>query len=249
MGESTKVACVLILSVSAIATALAWIAEKPDATTWSFRIGGPVISLLSLGLFLKIHFRRDLEKDYLRLFTRTYFNRVGFCFACVVSANDGIASMDAYFQTQYDKPSVGRIALRPARGFFMTRAKIDLITFEIEYPPAGFGYARIAIPIPEEIQGKRQSFEVGASVFYPNGKGNRIRFYDGECLRSNTNFANSFGTALTVVGAATGSLVLFKPATTTMDLPFGVAEETPESIVPEIKILWQMGDPPLEAVA
>ena len=173
----------------------------------------------------------------------------GFCFAFVVSTNDGIAFMDAYFQTQYDKSSVGRIALRPARGFFMTRAKIDLITFEIECPPAGFGYARIAIPIPKEMQGKRQSFEVGASVDYPDGKGHRIRFFDGVFLRSNTNFGDSFGTALTIAGAATGSLVLSKPATATIDLPLGVAEEISESITPEIKILWQLGNQPLEEVA
>jgi hypothetical protein len=249
MGESTKSVCALLMIVGVIAAALAWTADRPDATTWGFRIGGPVTALLALGLILKLHFRTDLEHDYLRPITGTYFNRDGFCFAFVVTAIDGIAFMDAYFQTQYDKPSLGRIALRPARGFFMTRAKIDAITFEIECPPAGFGVARIAIPIPEKLQGKRQSFEVGASVRYPDGKGRRIRFHDGVFLRSNTNFGNSFGTALMVAGAATGSIALSKPATATIVLPVGVTEDIPETLVSETKTLWQKGEPALENVA
>ncbi len=249
MGESTKSACALVMIVGVIAAVLAWTADRPDATTWGFRIGGPVTALLALGLILKLHFRADLEYDYLRPLTGTYFNRDGFCFAFVVTAIDGIAFMNAYFQTQYDRPSLGRIALRPAHGFFMTRAKIDAITFEIECPPAGFGFARIAIPLPDKLQGKRQSFEVGASVRYPDGKGRRIRFHDGVFLRSNTNFGNSFGTALTVAGAATGSIVLSKPATAAIDLPVGVSEDIPDNLVSETKTLWQFGEPPLENVA
>ena len=249
MGESTKSVCALLMIAGIIAAALAWTADRPDATTWGFRIGGPVTAILALGLILKLHFRADLERDYLRPLTGTYFNRDGFCFAFVVTPIDGVAFMDAYFQTQHDKPSLGRIALRPARGFFMTRAKIDAITFEIECPPAGFGFARIAIPIPEKLQGNKQSFEVGASVQYPDGKGRRIRFHDGVFLRSNTNFGDSFGTALTVAGAATGSIILSKPASATIDLPVGVAEDIPDNLSPEIKILWPLGEPELDNVA
>ncbi|QDU15879.1 hypothetical protein CA11_37070 [Gimesia maris] len=249
MGESTKSVCALLLIVSGIAGALAWTADRPDTITWGFRIGGPIAAIFALGVIFKLQFRADLEHDYLRALMGTYFNRNDFCFAFVVTPYDGIAFMDAYFQTQRDKPCVGRIALRPARGFFFTRAKIDAITFEVECPPAGFGFARIAIPIPLKLQGKRQSFEVGASVRYPDGKGRRVRFHDGIFLRSNTNFGNSFGTALTVAGTATGSIALSQPATATIDLPVGVAEDLPDNIAPEIKILWQLGEPPLENVS
>jgi hypothetical protein len=245
MREAIKVSCVLLMGVGAIATALACIAEHPDATTWGFRIGGPILAILALGLFLKIHFRADLVHDYLRDRARSYFNRDGFSFALVATAANGIAYMDAYFQNQHDKSCIGKIALRPARGFFMNRAKIDAITYKIECAPAGFGVARVAIPIPEQLQGKRQSFDVGASVHYPEGKGRRVRFHDGLLIRTNTNFGNSFGTALTIAGAATGMIVWTKPATTTVALPAGVATDIPDNLVPEIKTLWRLGDPPL----
>lgn len=249
MGESTKSVSALVLIVSSIAAAIAWTADRPDPITWGFRIGGVILALLALGLILKLQLRADVEHDYLRPITGTYFNRDGFCFAFVVNAVDGIAYMDAYFQTQYDRRSVGQIALRPARGFFMTRAEIDAITFQIECPPAGFGFARIAIPLPEKMQRKRQAFEVGAAVTYPEGKGRRIRYHDGVFLRSNTKFGNSFGTALTIAGAATGSIVLSKPATVKIDLPNGVTEDIPDNLAPETTTLWQLGEPALNDVA
>ena len=249
MGESTKAVCALLMIVGVVVAVFAWTADRPDATTWAMRIGGPVTALLALGLILKLHFRADLMQDYLRPLTGTYFNRDGFCFAIIVTASEGIAYMEAYFQSQYEKPSLGRIALRPSRGFFMTRANIDAITFEIECPPAGFGYARIAIPIAEKLHGKKQSFEVGASVQYPEGKGRRVRFHDGLFLRTNTEFGDSFGTALTCAGAATGTIVLSRPATAKLSLPVDVAEDVPDHVAPETQVLWQLGDPELDDVA
>ena len=249
MGESTKSVSALMMIVGVVACLLAWMNDRPDAMTWSFRIGAPVMALLSFGLILKLHLRADIEPDYLRGLTGTYFNRDGFCFAFVVTTADGIAFMNAYFQTQYDKPCCGRIALRPARGFFLARAGIDAITFEVTCPPAGFGFARIALPLSVKVQGKRQSFEVGASAHYPEGKGRRIRYHDGVFLRSNTNFGNSFNTALAITGAATGSIVFSKPAIVTLALPSGVAEDVTKGLVPYTQILWQQGAPPLENVA
>lgn len=242
MGESTKAFSALVLIAAAIAAILAWFTDQPDAATWAFRIGGPILALLALSLILNLHFRADLAHDYLGDRVGTYFNRDGFCFAFISTAVDGVAYMDAYFQSQRDQPCVGRLVLRPARQFLMGRTKIETITYEIECAPAAFGVARIAIPVPEKLQGKRQSFEVGASVNYPDGKGQRLRFRDGVFIRSNTNFGYSFGTALTVAGAATGSIVLLKPATVTVKLPVGVTEDIPDNIVPEINTLWKMGD-------
>lgn len=246
MREFAKVMCVLVLMVSAPAGAIAWFTDRPDAATWGFRISGPILAILALAAFLKIHFRRDLAHDYLREHAGTYFNRDGFGFAVSASAEDGIAYMDVYFQNQHDQPCLGRVALRPARGFFLTRAKIDTITYEIHCAPGAFGYARLAIPIAEKLQGKRQSFEVGASVDYPDGKGKQLRFFDGIFIRTNSNFGDTFSTALTIAAAATGSLYLSSPATAKVNLPTDVAEEIPADLEPEIKTLWQLGDRPLK---
>ena len=249
MGESTKAVCALLMIVGFVGAAIAWVADRPDAATWAFRIGGLVTACLALGVILKLHFRADLEQDYLRMLNGNYFNRDGFCFTITSTEIDGCAFVVLHFQSQFDRPSTGRVAIRPARGFFLTRAKIDSINFEIDCPPGGYGFTRIPIPIPVELQGKRQSFEIGASVQYPEGKGRRIRFHDGTFLRANTNFGDSFGTALMVAGAATGTVVLSRPATATIEMPQGVAEDIGEFNATDVqqKTLWKLGDAPLDA--
>jgi hypothetical protein len=81
MGESIKVVCVLVLGVASIAAAVAWFDDQPNSVTWAIRIGGPILSLLAIAGFLRLHLRRDLAPDYLRRSAGNYFNRDGFCFA------------------------------------------------------------------------------------------------------------------------------------------------------------------------
>jgi hypothetical protein len=245
LGQSTKSVCALIIIIGAIATSIAWMLDRSDATMWGVRIGAPVLALLALALIVKLNSRVDRAHDYLRERCGTYFNRDGFCFAIVVSAVNETAYMEVWYSNQFDQPSVGKIAVRPARGFWMGRAKIEAMTFRIENAPATFGVARVAIPIPNNLQGKRQTFEVGGSVQYPQGKGRRLRFHDGVFLRTNEAFADSFTTALTIAGAAAGVIVLSRPATVKIDLPNDIAENIPDSTTPEVTTIWQLGDPPL----
>jgi hypothetical protein len=249
MGESTKAVSALIMLGGALATVFAWYADRPEMLTWAFRFGSPLAAILSLLLILKLHYRADLARDYLRELVGSYFNRDGFCFNFGVSQQQNIACLDAYFQNQRDVPCVGRIALRPARGFFMRRASIDPIAYEIDCPPAAFGVAQVAISIPEKLQGKRQAFEVGASVEYRQGKGRLLRFHDGIHLRTNSEFGDKFCTAVTIAGAAGGTIVLSKPAKLTLNLPTGVSDAISPGDAPQVTILWQLGDPPLNKVA
>ncbi|MDB5335301.1 MAG: GTP-binding protein LepA [Planctomycetaceae bacterium] len=245
MSESIKAICGLFIIVAGIVALFVWTDDRPDQTTWILRGSTIVVTALSLAVILRLHFRRDLARDYLQEITGGYFNRDGFCFVFGAEAVDGVCQFHAYYQNQYERPFVGRIALRPARGFFLTRAKIDTITFEIACDAAAYGVATLPIPLPREIQGKPQSFEVGASVNYPQGKGKRLRFRDGVFLRTNTNFGNSFGTALKVAGALGGAIVLSSPATATVLLPTDVAEELPSNSESNTTQIWKLGDPPV----
>ena len=247
MGESIKAICSLVMIIALIVAALAWFDDRPNQTLWILRVSAPLVVGLSLAAILKLHFRRDIAHDYLQDAFGTYFNRDGFCFAFAVDVMDGVCQFHAYYQNQYDRPCVGRIALRPARGFFLTRAQVETITFEVPCEPAGFGVVTLPIPLPRVVQGRMQSFEIGASVEYPQGKGQRLRFRDGVFLRTNTKFDNSFGTALTVVSALTGQIELSTPATATIALPTDVAEMLPDNSQPRMKTLWKLGEPPIES--
>ena len=245
MREALKVLCVVVFMFAAPTAAMGWMDIASGPVSLLLKYGCPVLAVVGLAGFLRIHLRADVVPDYLHQYLDTYLNRGGFCFAFRTSVVDGVCYLETFFQNQQDEVCVGCVALRPARGFFLGRANIDTITIKIECGPAAFGIAKMAIPIPAKFQGRRQSFEVGASVEFPNGKGRTLRYRDGIVLRANSNLSNSFGTTLTVAGALTGSVVLSSPATVTLDLPAEVVEDIKDAACPEISTLWKLGDPPL----
>ncbi|MFO0851317.1 MAG: hypothetical protein U0871_22585 [Gemmataceae bacterium] len=249
MRELTKVLCVVALLFGAPLAAVAWSDDRvafPRPVVLFMQYGCPALCVLAVGIFFKVRLRPDEVPEYLGRCLGTYFNRGGFCFAIRPVVAEGVCTFEVYFQNQYENRCVGRAALRPARGFLLGRARVDAVLVEIDCGPAAFGVARVAVPLPPAVQGRRQRFEVGASVEYPDGKGRRLRFGDGVTLRANSNFGDKFATGLLVAGAVTGQIVYTSPATATIDLPEGVAEEVPDNArLPSVETLWQLGDPPL----
>lgn len=248
MGDGTRGDYASLILAGGLVAVLTWMIDRPDALIWSFRVGGAITAVLGVFLFLKACVLKDVESDYLRLIQKHYFRRDGFCFTSVVTAEKGVAVMKTYFQSQYDQPSVACVALRPSRRLFLARPQISLIVFEIECPPAGFGVTRIAFSIPHDLQGQVQSFEVGASVQYPHGKGRRVRFHEGILLRTNAHFGDSFSTGLSIIAACVGILTLSRLATAKIQLPVGVERELPVPSEPEVILLWQLGDRDLRSI-
>jgi len=247
MRESVKACCCVLVIAGVFATILSWFHDRPDQTAWSFRIGAPVVIVLSLLIFFRLHWRKDEAPDYLQAVVgECFFDRGGFCFGLMTSIQDGVCLLIVPFQNRYERRCAGRIAVRPGQGFWLTRAKIETFTLDIDCGPAAFGVASLAIPIPAKSQGVEQRFEVGASVEYPEGRGRMLRFRDGQVLRTNATFGNAFGTTLAIAGVLAGKVVLTKPATTTLRLPSSVAEEIRHEVRPVVKTLWRLGDPFLE---
>jgi hypothetical protein len=243
--EFSKVVCILLIAVGSIAAAIAWIDDRPNEISWTFRIAGPLIAIVAFLGFLVVHFRRDQAPDYLYRTVGKYFDRGGLCFSFIASNVNGICFLNLFFQNRYEKPCIGKILLRPARGFLENR-KMEAIQFQVECEAGAFGVTRLPLPIAEAMQGKRQAFDVGASVEYPKGRGRMLRFRDGIVIRDNTDFRNSFRETATVIAAMHGHLVHYKPAKFTMMLPTNVEESAPAELIPETEIFWTLNDPPFE---
>jgi hypothetical protein len=241
MHESLKAVCVLVFIVASCVAAVAIFHDMPDATVWATRIIASALALLSLASVLLLLYRRDRAPDFLRQTCGGYFDRGGFCFAIVLVTMDHRCYLRLFFQNRYERPCRGRVALQPASGF-LRRPNFQGITIDVECPAGGFGMSELPLPIPKKFQGKRQTFEVGASVEYPDGKGRMLRFAPGAVLRSNANFGNPFHAALTIAGALAGSFVISRPATVAIEFPTNVAEEMAEQEVGQSCILWQLGD-------
>lgn len=242
MRESLKAILAVVLIAASIACAVTFVDDRPNATTWAWRGGSLLCAALSIGLLVFMSLRRDEVPDFLQQRCGTFFNCSGFCFSILVSAVDRRAVLHIYFQNQFENPVLASVALRPARGFFLGRPKMETIIVDVDCPAAGFGVANLPIPVPAKLRGQPQNFEVGASVKYPNGKGRRLRFQDGVFLRANAQFQNRLATTLTIAGAFAGQIVLSSPVSVTLQLPVQVSVEIPEDVDPEIRILWKLGD-------
>ena len=94
----------------------------------------------------------------------------------------------------------------------------------------------VKIAVPVQLQGKAVSFDVGATVEFPDGKGKRLRFNDGVFLRTNARHKDGVQTTLMIAGLATGRIVYFSPATTKILLPSNVLDlpQDPLDIMQEI---------------
>ena len=244
MGESVKATCALLSIVALLVSAVAWYEDQPGQTTWIVRIAAPVVGLLSLVVLLLVHFRRDRVPDFLRAKVGNYFNHRGFCFVVGAEESAGVCQIAAWFQNQYERPSLAQIELRPLREFWLTRTGIERIVLDIPCEAAAFGRATRPIAVPENMLGKVHSFDVSASVVYPNGKGRRLRFSDGYLVRTSSALGNAFRTSLTFFGVLAGHIVWMAPARVKIQLPERAAPELPADARTHVETLWKLGDSP-----
>jgi hypothetical protein len=245
VGESTKAVLAVLMIFGIIAGLMAWYDDLPNSTGWSFRIVSPILAVVSLALLLKLQFRKDLAHDYLREQCKTYFNRDGFCFVPTFEVIDGHFWAVVSFQNQRDAPSVGSVGLAPPKSLF-GRAPIDSFALEIPCEPGAYGIARMPVVVPAACQGKKQKLEIGAAARYPEGRGRRIRFFDGIHVRRNSSFEFGVRGAAILIAAAGGALLITRPPSLEIQFPRGISDEEPSDPAAEIITLWKLGDPPLK---
>ncbi|MCA9235478.1 MAG: hypothetical protein KDA44_08390 [Planctomycetales bacterium] len=247
MHESLKAIAVLAFMVAATVAAVFWLDSDPRASQ-AVKWISTGIAVGSLALFLKLTFRKDRAPDYLSRYANPYFNRGGFTFSIDIVANAGIAYLRVLYQNQFAGRCEGQVAIRAGQDFWMKRANIETICMDIDCGPGEFGMANMPLPISNKLQGQKQSFEVGASVRYPDGRGKQLRFADGLLLRTNSDFGNPFHSTLQAGYLLTGGIMLKRPAKVTTRLPSEVASEIPADVVGEVKVLWRLGDSPHIAI-
>src|SRR5262249_3984613 len=150
-----------------------------DGTTWLSRAGFPAMTAAALGLLFWSLTRKDKFPDLLRKACGGYFERDGFCFAIIPVASNCQSRVDVYFQSRFERNSRAQVVIRPSRQFFLNRRPIESLTVEIECAGGAYGVARVPWAVPARFQGKKQSFDVGAHVEYPSGRGAMVRYRDG----------------------------------------------------------------------
>ena len=233
MGESAKAVLALVMIIGMICSVFAWMT---DGATWRPLVGFPALTLGALGILLWSLTRKDKFPDLLRQSCGAYFERDGFCFAILAAAANGECRLDVYFQNRFDRARRAQVMLRPSQQFFLNRRPIETLTVEIDCPGGAYGVARVPWAVPAKLQGKKQSFDVGAHVEYPSGRGTMVRYRDG--VPVGTAKRDIWSGILTVSGAVGGMVVFSQPAKIKLMLPKKVAETMPEDALIMIETLW-----------
>jgi hypothetical protein len=166
----------------------------------------------------------------------------------------GIFFLNVMFQNRYSNPCDARIALRPVIGAFNSAVGVfhndfSVIRFDIKCGPGEFGVAKIPIPVNTKAVGKKLTLEVGATVNYPIGNGQELRFQHGTYLRYDEDFSSPFWRSMQILSLLAGRIHLSRPPNLTFELPNGVADVIPMGTGQQIEILWSMEQSRLEKIA
>lgn len=240
MNESVKAVCVLFVIVAVITASIAWIDDRPNSTTWLFRTVPVVIAIIAIGVMLWMHWRRDLAPDLLAQQVGRYLERNGFCFQFLPTVVDGRCVFLLMFQNRYERSCNARVVLRPVtfRGSHST-----LVDITVHCPGVAFGVAKKEVGLPAKLQGRRVSFDVGADVEYPKGKGRMQRFRDAVVLRRDTNFVDAFARTTSLLALLGGHIMFQLPTRIKYKLPNNVATDLPSAVPVSTEILWTPDDP------
>lgn len=146
-------------------------------TTWGYRLGWIGGGVFCIVMMFVSHFRRDKAPDVLRQAGLPCFERDGLCFGVMGQVQHGRAHVCLIYQNRYHSPCSAEVLLRPARE--EGEANMRRLRFRISCPASGVGQLIEDWPIPEELQGRRVNFLLGADVEYPEGRATMVRFKDG----------------------------------------------------------------------
>lgn len=239
MSESVQAVLALLMIIGMIGSVLVFV---NDRVNWAAFSGMLTLVIGSLGLLLWSLFRRDKAPDYLKKVGGSLLERDGFCFKVLANSVKGRCYLDLHFQSRYERPSRAMVVLQPSKGFFLVRPGLASMTVEIECPTGGYGVTSVPWPVGKKFQGKTQSLDVGADVFYPEGRGKMIRYRGG--LQVGTAGFDTWKATLTVAGAMGGMIVLSRAAKVKLKLPVDVEESVDDELPISTKIVWKLGDVP-----
>ena len=239
MSESAQAVFGLVVIVGMMGSVFAY---PTDRGSWAPFVATVSITIGSLGILLWSLFRRDKAPDHLKSLPGGLFERDGFCFKLMTRPKKGRCYVDLYFQSRYDRPSHAMVVLQPSRGFFLARPDLSTMTIEVDCPAGGHGVTSVPWSVGKKFQGKAQSLDVAADVFYPGGKGAMIRYRGG--VQVGTAGFDTWNAVLTVAGAMGGMIVLKTKAKATLGLPTDVEESVADDLSITTTILWNLGDAP-----
>lgn len=231
----------LVFNVAAVMFGFAaWtIPSSKEPSVWWFRIGAPVVLILTTALFLRSKRRGDQVPDFLSQFAGNFFERDGFAFVVTTEVHAGMCHLCVWYQNRYERDCKAEVMVRTSERWLAPQRHLPDARVKIMCPPAGFGKALVPWPLPLKLQGRRILLDVMARRKYPHGRGRLIRYKPGLAVGSTPFSAVSdvlnFLEAVSLHGGR-------RAARTQVLLPENVAFNPPSHLQEQIQTIWKLGD-------
>ncbi|MDD5706863.1 MAG: hypothetical protein PHR35_13145 [Kiritimatiellae bacterium] len=241
MSESQRAILGFTIIICAFVAFFAWASDFVyPALTWSGRILAPVIAIWIIVSLVRDKLRKDEVPDFIRAQGINPFERDGFFFAIVPRTNNGTLTMQVLFQNGHERSSSVQLVCKPALGFWLQDLPLAQFTLDLACSPGGFGIAEVPMAVPKEYQGKEITYELGARVRYPMGRGKRLLHNTGIHVGKPV-FTTRSRAFLSVVGVF-GGFHMGRPASFRFVAPQAVATHLAQATPPRVEHKWKLGD-------
>jgi len=172
--------------------------------------------------------KREREMDFLRGLSTTYFENNGVCFNFLLDVDNGIATLNLYYQNRWSQPFCGSATL--------FHKSIKPMTVKVQGDGGTFGVVRKPFAIPDSVQGFSRSCTISAGFDFPDGKGEQIRSVGGSLLGE-----QSGGIVKTSLLRILNLTTIPEAVVANYTLPKNVATELPDDVKETELVYWRPG--------
>ncbi len=221
MRESRNAILVVIMLITGIWAAWAWLPKPPDmaaSTIWTHKgIATFLFLVASFYLFWSLRFE-DRLPDHLAEHTGgIYYERNGLCLMPVMRKEGDRAYLCIYYQNRYDSPVEAIVHLRPPENSIQHRPDASDIHFAFICPGGGVGLIQQPVAVHPKLQGQIVDVKLAAAVNYRHNRGQLLRSHTGlHCGTFNVDWGINFRTGFHELS---GEIELHDPATVHLPIP------------------------------
>lgn len=234
MSESQRAILGFSIIVCAFIAFFAWVSDFVyPALTWSGRILAPAAAIWVIVALIRDRLTKDVVPDFIRAQGLNPFERDGFFFAIVPRTLTGTLTMQVLFQNAHERPSSAQLVCKPGLGFWLQDLPLAPFTLDLTCPPGGFGIAEVPMAVPTKYQGKEITYELGAHIRYPKGRGKRLLHKTGIHVGKPV-FTTRSRALLSVLGVF-GGFHMGRPATFRFIAPQAVATHLAQAPTPRVE--------------
>lgn len=220
--------CAGTLIASVLYGAISWLSPvgADAAFAWSVRFGTLIVGGLSLSTLLYFAAKPDPVPDFIWRLRETPFGRGGVVFVFRLVEKEGACWLAIHYQNRFAMRAVAKVVVQPSQNFNMTRNEISAVFADIACGPAAYGIVEVPLGIPRQYQGKKQLFDVGASIDYPDGQGALLRRSVGAPISSveTPGLGNLLSSAVKVALSGSPPSSLGIPTRVKLQLPTGIRD-------------------------